>query len=104
MTLRNVVTVRHAGCERFLDRADRTPQRIGLTSPKVVTSGSAGQVTRTVPLSSGASYPIAEHYFSPRSLRILFTKPLPSSLRLPCMGNWDFRSPRRTVTCPLPPL
>src|SRR5262249_21202448 len=29
---------------------------------------------------------------------------LPNSLRLPCIGSWLLRSPRRTVTWPLPPL
>src|SRR6266542_1500210 len=47
---------------------------------------------------------IAQRHFSPRSLRILLTKPLPNSLRLPCIGSWLLRSPRRTVKWPLPPL
>src|SRR6266516_1720026 len=46
---------------------------------------------------------IAQRHFSPRSLRILLTKPLPNSLRLPCIGSWLLRSPRRTVKWPLPP-
>jgi hypothetical protein len=97
MTLGNVVTVSHAGYERFLDRADRAPQRIGLIFAKGCHFGQrrAGGQDRVVVVRHEVD-PIAQHYFSPRSLRILFTKPLPSSLRLLCMGNWDFRSSRRT--------
>ena len=35
---------------------------------------------------------IAQRHFSPRSFRILLTRPLPNSLRLPCIGAPPFWS------------
>lgn len=44
--------------------------------------------------------PIASLYFKPRSFLILFTNPVPSSFRLPCIGRTDILSPSRTIRCP----
>ena len=40
--------------------------------------------------------PVGNH-FSPRSLRIRLTTPVPNSFRLPCIGSPDRLSPRRTT-------
>ena len=41
-----------------------------------------------------------EYYFSPKSLLIAFTRPVPSSFCLPCIGRTDILLPSRTMRWP----
>src|SRR6266516_1417265 len=47
---------------------------------------------------------IAQRHFSPRSLRILLTKPLPHPLRVAVNGRWLFPAATPPVQLPLPAL
>src|SRR5262249_15186595 len=102
---RDVLAVSDARRQRLLDRADSMREGIGVVLAEgghlrqARAGGEYGAVVVRLEFNG-----IAQRHFSPRSLRILLTKPLPNSLRLPRIGSWLLRSPRRTVTWPLPPL
>src|SRR5262245_25761590 len=102
---RDVLAAGNACRQRLLDRVDGMHEGIGVVLAEgghlrqARAGGKHGAVVVRLELDR-----IAQRHFSPKSLRILLTKPLPNSLRLPCIGSWLLRSPRRTVTWPLPPL
>src|SRR5215831_13385839 len=102
---RDVLAAGNACRQRLLDRVDGMHEGIGVILAEgghlrqARAGGKHGAVVVRLELDR-----IAQRHFSPKSLRILLTKPLPNSLRLPCIGRWLLRSPRRTVTWPLPPL
>src|SRR5262249_1444348 len=122
---RDVLAAGNACRQRLLDRVDGMHEGIGVILAEgghlrqARAGGKHGAVVVRLELDR-----LAQRHFSPKSLRILLTKPLPNSLRLPCIGelaltvpaplpnslrlpcigSWLLRSPRRTVTGPLPPL
>src|SRR5262245_46489263 len=102
---RDVLAAGNACCQRLLDRVDGMHEGVGvvLAEGGYLRQGRAGGKHGAVVVRLELD-PIAQRHFSPKSLRILLIKPLPNSLRLPCIGSWLLRSPRRTVTWPLPPL
>src|SRR5579863_8695251 len=102
---RNILAVADPRGQGFLDGIAGAPHRIGV----IFTEGGnlrqrlAGNEQRVVVVGLQLDA-IGDGHFSPRSFKILFTNPLPSSLPLPCIGNCVLRSPRRTVRWPEPPL
>src|SRR5207247_11377169 len=101
---RNIRSIGNARRERLPDRIGGMAQRSGLILAEAghLRQRRAGHQQRAVVVARELDRIV--HHFSPRSFRILLTSPLPSSLRLPCIGSWLLRSPRRTVKWPLPPL
>src|SRR5712691_5805810 len=94
--------------ESFFDRISSAPERIFLILAKggYLRQVKAGYEDRAVVVgrqNDGIVHSRSPHS-RPRSLLILFTRPVPNSLLRPCIGSCVFRSPRRTVTWPLPPL
>ena len=83
MSLRSWMRAAIASSKAWTARATASSR----SSPKVVSSGKSGDVTRTVPSSSSSAYRIGKHQSNPKSFLIFAASLRPSSLRPPCIGS-----------------